>query len=450
MFFFDNTKKASIRHPPSSKAISNHPLQNDEPRGDPDNRYHTVSTHAQIALRETDNVYSQFLQLTRQTSMVFTKEKEELQNRLLKMQDVVNTTLNTSEARGKEIEQLKEEVQKLHSVVTSSDSAEKLAESKIHELETKVLQRDENILKMQDVLNTTLNTNEARGKEIEQLKEEVQKLESDVTSSVSAEKLAESKIHELETKVLQQDENILKMQDVVNTTLNTSEVRGKEIERLKEEVQRLDSIMTSSVSAEKLAGSKNRELERKVLQRDENIRNLEQKLRISEEQRSQTTKILDERTAELKGAQGSLTIADRYSEAGIIKMAESLNAEIFQASAMMAELLVDAPVVEDSVQRREYMQRYKKYLEHGQKQIGSQLFDHLKTKSREIRVDPLPLQLAFQALFTSWCVYEVDKFCDGPAGESLKQIYKRIYKSGKSFIRRHPDTSSHCDQRPKP
>ena len=101
---------------------------------------------------------------------------------------------------------------------------------------------------------------------------------------------------------------------------------------------------------------------------------------------------------------------------------------------MMAQLLVDAPVIEDSVQRREYMQKYKKYLEHSRKEIGSQLFDHLETKSKEIRVDPLPLQLAFQAFFTAWCVHEVDQFYEGETGESLKQIYKRICKSGKSFI----------------
>ena len=242
---------------------------------------------------------------------------------------------------------------------------------------------------------------------------------------------------------------LLAMQDVLDTTLNTSEARKKEIERLKEDVQRLDSIVISMVSAEKIAGNKISELERKVLQRDEKIRSLEQKLRRSQEQHSQTTKLLEDKTTQLKGAQAFLTTADRYSGADIIKMAESLNAEIFQASALMAELLVDAPV-EDSVQHRQHIQKYEKILENGRHHIGSRLFDHLATKTREIRVDPLPLQLAFQALFTSWCVYEVKQFCEGQTGESLKEIYGRIYKSGTSFFRRHPDTSSHPDQRPKP
>jgi hypothetical protein len=158
---------------------------------------------------------------------------------------------------------------------------------------------------------------------------------------------------------------LLAMQDALDTVLNSSEACMKEARQLKEDVQRFDSIVNSMVSAEKMAENKICDLERKVLQRDENIQNLEQKLRISQEQNLQTTKLLDERTAELKGAQAFLTTADRYSGADIIKMAKSLNAEIFQASALMAELLVDAPVVEDSVQQRQYIQKCEKQPEHG-------------------------------------------------------------------------------------
>ena len=257
-----------------------------------------------------------------------------------------------------------------------------------------------------------------------------------------------------EYRALTQEKNrlqsqLLAKQEVLDTALNTNEACKKETRRLKEELQRLDSIMISMSSAEKIASNKINDLEKKVLQRDESIRNLEQKLRISEEQRSQTTKLLNDRTAELKGAQTFLTTADRYSGADIIKMAESLNAEIFQASALIAELLVDVPATEDSVKQEKHIQKYEKYLEHGRRVMGSKLFDHL-TKSNEIRVDPLPLQLAFQALFTSWCVYEVDQFCEGPTGKGLKQIYRGICKSGKSFNGRYPDTGSYRDQRPKP
>ena len=359
MSFFDSKKKTLTERPPPSKASSHHPLQNDNPRGDPDSRHHeypkkeatTVYTHAPDALREKDDVHTQNFQPTRGP--------------------------------------------------------------------------------MQEYLRKETQTVPPKRVYIPGYR--------DQQTSMGFTK---------ETKGLQ--DQLLAMESVLNTVLKTNEADKREIGRLKEEVQRLESIVTSMVSAEKKAGYKICDLERKVQQRDENIRNLEQKLRISQEQRSQTTKLLDDRTAELKGAQAFLTTADRYSGADIIQMAESLNAEIFQASALMAELLVDAPVVEDSVQHRQNIQRYGKYLEDGRTLMGSWLVDHLATKSMEIRVDPLPLQLAFQALFTWWCVYEVDRFCGGSTGKGLKQIYTRICKSGKSFIRTHPDTGSHRDQRPKP
>ena len=258
--------------------------------------------------------------------------------------------------------------------------------------------------------------------------------------------IQQNSMHELSVLIQEKkklEDELLETKDTLDSALNANDAYTKEAMRLKEEVQRLDAIVISMNSAEKIAANKIDDLEKKLLQRDENIRNLEQKLRISEEQRLQTTKLLDERTAELRGAQAFMTTADQHSGAEIIKMAESLNAEIFQASALMAELLVDDPVAEDSVIRRQKVKNYEKDLRHGRKIMGSQLFDHLVTKSKEIRVDPLPLQLAFQALFTKWCAYEVDHFCEGPTGESFKQIYRGICESGKSFIRRHPDTSPH-------
>ena len=350
---FDSTKKALTKRHSSFRAVSNHPLQNDTPRGGPDSRHHespkkeptTVCMPAPVAHREKDDVHTPNFQPTREPMREFPRKETQV---------IPPESIHLPSNR--------------------------VRQTSMHEF--RALTRDKKGLQVQ---------------------------------------LSET-------------------QDTLKTVLNTCEAHRKEIRRLKEEVQRLNSTVISMGSAEKIAGNKICDLERKVLQRDENIRNLEQRLRISQEQRSQTTKLLDDRTAELKGAQAFLTTADRYSGADIIKMAESLNAEIFQASALMAELLVDAPsVIEDSVQQNQYIQRYKEHSKYGRKVMGSRLFDHLATKSREIRVDPLPLQLAFQAVFTSWCVHEVGRFCEGPAGKSLKQIYRRIYKSGKSFIRRHSD-----------
>ena len=345
--FLDNTKKVFTRRPSSSKAVSNHPLQNDKPRGDLESQHHE------------------------------SPQKED-------------TTVWT-------------------------DAPPRSGGAVPRENHTQNFQPTHKSMQVFPRKETQATAPES--------------------THVPSYRARQTSMHEF--RVLTKEKKGLQgqpstMQELLDTALNISESRRKEIRRLEGEVQRLDSIVISMVSAGKITGNKICDLEKKVRQQDEDIRNLERKLRISEEQRSQTTKLLDDRTAELKGAQAFLTTADRYSGADIIKMSESLNAEIFQASALMAELLVDAPVVEDSVQRQ-YIQKYKNHLEHGRKIIGSRLFDHVVTRSKEIRVDPLPLQLAFQALFTQWCVYEVGHFCEGPAGESLKQIYKRIYKSGKVF-----------------
>jgi hypothetical protein len=63
--------------------------------------------------------------------------------------------------------------------------------------------------------------------------------------------------------------------------------------------------------------------------------------------------------------------------------------------------------------------------------IGPDLVEHLSTKSEQVRVDPLPLQLAVQVILTAWCAEMVNSFYAGPAGDDLKEMYKRIWESGR-------------------
>ena len=73
-------------------------------------------------------------------------------------------------------------------------------------------------------------------------------------------------------------DQLLTMQEILDKALNTSEARMREIRRLEEEVQRLDSVVISIVSARKIAGNTIPNLERKVRQQNKDIRILEQKL----------------------------------------------------------------------------------------------------------------------------------------------------------------------------
>ena len=392
--FIESTKNL-IKRPSPSKVIPNHPLQNDKPRGDPEGRHHspkkenitvcmdTPPRSGGAVSRENDASHTRNFRPTRESMHVFPQETQTTRPESIHVPN--------HRARQDSMLELKKK-------------------DEIHAHKLQPVLEPVQVTPRKDTQTTPPES-----------------------IRVPSYRARQTSMHEL--RVLSKEKKGLRdqlstMQEILDKALNTSEARMKEIRRLEEEVQRLDSVVISMVSAGKIAGNTISNLERKVRQQDEDIRILEQKLCVSEEQRSQTTKLLDDRTAELKGAQVFLTTANRYSGAEVIKMAESLNAEIFQASALMAELLVDAPILEESVQQTQYIQRYKKHLDHGRRVIGSHLFDHLETKSREIRADPLPLQLAFQAVFTWWCVYEVDRFCGGSTGKRLKEIYRRIYKSG--------------------
>ena len=87
-------------------------------------------------------------------------------------------------------------------------------------------------------------------------------------------------------------------------------------------------------------------------------------------------------------------VIDRYSGADIIKMLEALSAEIFQGAALVSELPGDEMMIEVDKPRRakHCLIQY----------IGPDLFEHLSTKSKQIQVDPFPLQLAVQANLTEW------------------------------------------------
>ena len=143
-----------------------------------------------------------------------------------------------------------------------------------------------------------------------------------------------------------------------------------------------------------------------------------------------TVKLLDERTASLKDAQTFLTNDDRYGKAEITKMVEALNAEIFQGAALVSEPLGDGNPFEEN-ERRGNVQLTRGDRDYLTKFIGPTLIEHLSTKSKQVQVDPFPLQLAVQAILTRWCIFMVNSFHLGPASNYLKEIYRRIWESGR-------------------
>ena len=154
-------------------------------------------------------------------------------------------------------------------------------------------------------------------------------------------------------------------------------------------------------------------------------------LRGAQEKQSHTAKLLEERTADWKGAQTFLTTADRYAGAEIMKMVEALNAEIFQGAALISDLLGDETVILEVAEHRKDVKGIQSVKDYLAQYIGPVLVEHLFTKSKQVQVDPLPLQLAVQGVLTSWCVFMVNSFYVGPASDDLREIYRRIWESGR-------------------
>jgi hypothetical protein len=180
------------------------------------------------------------------------------------------------------------------------------------------------------------------------------------------------------------------------------------------------------------AEEQNRALQGKNQKLEDELNILKGRLRGVQDKHTHTVKLLEERTADLKGAQTFLTTVDLYAGAEIMKMVEALNAEIFQGAALVSELLGDGNAFE--VDERMGDARITQDDRDDLTQfIGPRLIEHLSTKSNhwQVQVDPFPLQLAVQAVLTSYCVYMIDSFYPWRAGNDLKEIYRRIWESGR-------------------
>ena len=223
--------------------------------------------------------------------------------------------------------------------------------------------------------------------------------------------------------------------DLAQATKETGELERKN-QRLASEKENLQASMKverEDVLRRKMETEKQiRNLQGKNQKLEEELKIIKGTLRGVQDKHLHTVKLLEERTADLKGAQTFLTTVDRYAGAEIMKMVEALNAEIFQGAALISDLLGDGNSEVDEWEKdaeitrlgsgtRDYLTRV----------VGLMLIEHLSTKSEQVRADPLPLQLAVQAILTNWCVFMVNTFYVGPGSSDLKEIYRRIWESGR-------------------
>ncbi|KAF8901897.1 hypothetical protein CPB84DRAFT_1776958 [Gymnopilus junonius] len=238
-----------------------------------------------------------------------------------------------------------------------------------------------------------------------------------------------------------------------HTKLADERQQTKSYERKSNDIQKeRDSILRSRNEQIKIQMEKVQAVERRLAdaearnrKQETELQILREKLRASEEKQSRMASLLEERTSDLKGVQPFLTTADRYSGAEIIKMVEGLNAEIFQAAAFMAELVVDDSMIATKEEYASNMEHFRENLDSVRREIGKELFTYLATRSGEVRQDPLPLQLGIQHLLTAWYAHKVESFSSGPLGTELRQLYQRIRTSEIQAIagRWRAITSSH-------
>jgi hypothetical protein len=133
---------------------------------------------------------------------------------------------------------------------------------------------------------------------------------------------------------------------------------------------------------------------------------------------------------ELKGAQRFLTQTDSLSGAEVILMAESLNAEILQAAAYMADSL------EFSYTRtKENVKAYEDSYERGIRVLGEPMMQVLRSRweQPEADPDPTPVQIALQITMVHYSARIVDLWIQGKKGEeneTLGEIFSRIFENG--------------------
>ena len=216
--------------------------------------------------------------------------------------------------------------------------------------------------------------------------------------------------------------------------IKQSEEQERRIQKLVDEKENLlakANIERERVSREQMeAKMQIRDLQGNNQKLEEELNILKGTLRGVQDKLMHTAKLLDERTADLKGAQTFLTTDDRYAGAEIMKMVEALNAEIFQGAALVSEPIGDGNASEVNGRRRN-AQLTRSDRDYLTKFIGPTLVEHLSTKSKQVQVDPFPLQLAVQAILTRWCIIMVNSYHPGPASSDLKEIYRRIWESGR-------------------
>jgi hypothetical protein len=142
---------------------------------------------------------------------------------------------------------------------------------------------------------------------------------------------------------------------------------------------------------------------------------------------SQTIDLLDIRTSELRGAQAFLTKADSMSGADVVRMLGSLDADILQTAAFMADHFVFE-------ERHDVTEEVQKAIVRLGGSLGPKIMGLLG--QTEHVDDPTLIQLACQATTTAYCrrIVMAWHFGDPNYDQFLRNIFTTLQKAGELTI----------------
>jgi DNA gyrase/topoisomerase IV subunit A len=213
---------------------------------------------------------------------------------------------------------------------------------------------------------------------------------------------------------------------------DSNEPRGK-IQELERKLQSMESQFHATINELESVNRRYGELEESTRRHGEQMQVVKEALRRAEAHHAQTRHLLEERTTELTSAQRFLTQTDSLSGAEVIAMAESLNAEILQAAAYMADSLVfsygqipsKAAVSEQTHRRVRFV-------------LGEPIMQVLRSRWEQdgTDFDPTPIQIALQIamVYCSAKITELWVHDDrGKENETLANIFSRIVEKGTSI-----------------
>jgi DNA repair exonuclease SbcCD ATPase subunit len=239
----------------------------------------------------------------------------------------------------------------------------------------------------------------------------------------------------------------------LTSTRSDAENREEALKALQDEFDRMKSRLEELEKLLERTRRHNKILEDQVKQQTEASQLLKDEALQIKTKHAQTLQLLETRTLELKGAETFLTKADALSGADVIGMLNTLNSEIYQTAALVAESFEfkekkssrpgwrevedvnetgdDVEGAGDTVEKGNSAEEMAEVHASAIEILGSRMVELLKTS--EHHEDPTLIQIAFQAgmsAYTNWIV--TSWYFDDPEEEYLiSEIYMRVRDAGK-------------------